>query len=368
MRAASGAFALTVIVALFVVGAAAGGGRPPISHLEYVLPDGRVDIYDIDRGNKLVGTIDLPQAIGVHGVVVSPTTGMLYVSYGGEGGTHGNGSLLAYSLLRHNLVWDRHYSTGIDSMAITRDGRRIYMPVGEFSASGLWNIINAANGSIVGSITAGLGAHNTIVGLDGRYVYLAGLDTPYLAVASTSTNRIVREIGPLKSGGRPFTINGRQTLAFTTATGFLGFQVSGIRTGKVLYTIQFPSTSYNPSTFRYHAPCHGIALSPNERWLYVIDTPNNVVHVFDVRRLPLVAPHEIAEIKLPHPPVGGWLQLSRSGRYLYVGNSGDVIDTATLSVAQFLAPLQNTADSLEVDWQKGRVIATTTRYGLGYVR
>ena len=121
---------------------------------------------------------------------------------------------------------------------------------------------------------------------DGQYLYLGGVDYPYLEVASTATNRVVRKIGPLNGPGvRPFTINGSQTLAFTTARSFLGFQVSSISTGKVLYTVPLPGFSFDPAKFG-RTPDHGISLSPDERRLYLIDTPNGYVHVFDVQGLP----------------------------------------------------------------------------------
>ena len=341
----------------------------PTKHLEYVFVDHAIDVYDIDNGNSFVKEISLPQVTAARGAVVSPVTGMLYVSYGGAGGSHGTGSLLAYDLTKESVVWDHHFKGGVDSMAITTDGRVIYMPVGEFSGSGTWSIIDAATGNVTGSLTAGLDAHNTIAGLGGRYVYLAGVGTPYLTVASTATNQVVRRIGPLKSGGRPFTINGRETLAYTTAAGFLGFQVSSIKTGKVLYTLRFRGFSYDPSTFPLQAPCHGIALAPDERRLYVIDQPNGYVHVFDVSHVPALPPRAIANIKLVHKPNGGgWLQMSRNGRYVYVGYSGDVIDTRSLTVVQTIMPLEATAESLEVDWRGAQIVGTTSRYGLGYVR
>lgn len=331
------------------------------------MTDSQITVYDIDRGNKFVRTIPLPNIGPPHGVVASPTTAMLYVSYGGSGGPQENGSLLAYDLRRGRVVWQRHYSTGIDSMAITPDGRTIYMPAGEYSGSGTWSIIDAATGAVTGSVTAGAGAHNTIMGADGKFVYLAGVDYPYLDVASTATNKVVKEIGPLHGPGvRPFTINGSQTLAFTTASSFLGFQVSSIKTGKVLYSVSPPGFSFDPATFG-RTPDHGISLSPGERQLYLIDTPNGYVHVFDVSGLPASAPRDIADIKMAHPPPNdGWLQHSRDGRYVYVGRAGDVIDTRTRKIVAFLPPLQTTADFLEIDWRNGHPVSTTSRYGIGY--
>jgi hypothetical protein len=218
------------------------------------------------------------------------------------------------------------------------------------------------------------------VGLSGRYVYLGGRNHDYLEVADTTTNQVVRNIGPLRSGVRPFTINGRETLAFTTATGYLGFQVSSLTTGQVLYTQNFPGFTYNPSTFPASAPSHGISLSPNERQVWAIDAPNGYVHVFDVSHLPAQGPSLLANIALRHTLSGaeepctydcardGWVQHSRDGRFVYVGDSGDVLSTATFKPVAYIPTLRQTRKMLEIDWRGGVPIATTTRSGLGYVR
>jgi DNA-binding beta-propeller fold protein YncE len=338
-------------------------------HFEYVISAGAIYVYRIDRSNRLVQTIGLPQiGSSIHGVVASPRTGELYIAYGRQAPP--DGSLLAYSLRHGRMLWQRSYPFGIDSMAISRNGRWIYMPAGEGTSDGRWRIIAASNGQPTGrSIDGPAGAHNTILGSNGQHIYLGGVDYPYLEVASTTTNRVVRKLGPLNGPGvRPFTINGSETLAFTTARSFLGFQVSSIKTGNVLYTVPVPGFSFDPTTF-HRTPDHGISLSPNERQLYLIDTPNGYVHVFDVHNLPGSAPQLVASIKLAHaPPNDGWLQTSRSGRYLYVGRSGDVIDTQTRQIVNYLKPLQATADFLEIDWRRGRPVHTTNRYGVGYVR
>ena len=340
-------------------------------HFEYVLNSGTIYIYSIDQHNKLVQTVGIPQIAGdPHGVVASPATGRLYVSFGGEGGSTGNGSMLAFDLRREKFVWQQNYPSGIDSMAITPNGKTIYMPVGESSGKGTWSVIEAATGNVVGAVQGPAGAHNSIMSQDGKRVYLGGVDDPYLYVVSTATNQVVDKIGPLHGpgAGRPFTINGSQTLAFNTASSFLGFQVSSIASGKVLYSVPVPGFTWNPETFG-RTPDHGISLSPDERELYLIDTPNGYVHVFDVSGLPAAAPHDIADIKLEHaPPNDGWLQHSRDGRYVYVGRSGDVIDTKSRKIVAYLPPLKNTADFLEIDWRNGRPVATTNRYGVGYVR
>src|SRR5260370_17525741 len=63
----------------------------------------------------------------------------------------------------------------------------------------------------------------------------------------------------------------------------------------------------------------------------------------------------------------GWIQHSKDGRFVYVGDSGDVIDTATRKSVITLPTLSNTRKMLEIDWQNGVPIFTTSRSGLGYV-
>jgi DNA-binding beta-propeller fold protein YncE len=351
-----------------------------IHHYEYVIPDGALYIYDMDAGQRLVRRVALPMAKGVRGAVASPRTHTLYVSYGGDGGSAGSGSLLAYDLLSNNLRWRRHYSYGIDSMAISPDGRRIYMPTGELDSSGVWHVLAANDGHVLGTMRGGAGAHNTVTSLNGRHVYLGGRNGAYLDVADASTDQVVKRIGPLRSGVRPFTINGRETLAFTTATGFLGFQVSSIVSGRVLYTETFPGYSWNPASFAASAPSHGISLSPDERQLWVLDAPNSTVHAFDVSALPQGAPRLLTNVHLSAPMSGeeqpcaydcardGWIQNSRDGRFVYVGDSGDVIDTRTFRVVGYLPALRQTRKMLEIDWRNGRPVATTSRQGVGYVR
>jgi DNA-binding beta-propeller fold protein YncE len=355
--------------------------RAGVHHYLYVFPDQAMYVYDIDHGYRLVAHLSLPGVDSIRGVAASPTTHLLYISYGGYGSPGSGGSLLAYDLLRNNVLWRRSYSVGVDSMAINRSGSLVYMPDGELSRDGVWNVIDAHSGSIIGRINGGRGPHNTVVGLSGRRVYLGGHNFPYLDVASSATDRVVKQIGPLRGGVRPFTVNGAETLAYTTATGYPGFQVSSIKTGHVLYTVGFGSRfGYHPTANSPSAPSHGISLSPNERELWVVDEPNSYVHVFDVSGVPSRAPRQIADIRLAHSFTGqeqgcsadclreGWLLHSRSGCYVYVGDSGEVISTVTRRAVAFLEPLRNTRKFLEIDWSAGRPVSTTSRTGLGYVR
>jgi WD40 repeat protein len=345
-----------------------------VRHFEYVFDDGTFYVYDMDSSQQLVQTVSLPQTeAGVRGVTVAPASHLLFISYGGDSAGF-SGSVLAYNLVTEQVVWTVHLRTGIDSGQVSPDGSRLYMPTGELTPSGIWNVLDTSNGAVIGTIQGGSGAHNTIASNDGRYVYLGGREYNYLDVYDTATEK-VRGVGPLINTVRPFTVNAANTLAFTTATEFDGFQVSSITAGKVLFTVSFGAV---PKGFAFTGPSHGASLSPDERQLYVIDSPNKKVRVYNVSRVAEgIAPTELGAIPVAglsgtETPCaydcgrGGWLQHSLDGRFVYVGDSGEVIDTATRQVLSTLPPLLNTKKTLEVDWAAGAPVATSGRTGVGY--
>jgi DNA-binding beta-propeller fold protein YncE len=359
--------------------AACGGGQRtaapqlPNGRYLYVLPDRALDVYRIAAHHRLVMHVALPQAHAMRGIAVAVPTHLMFLSVGGNGGANGNGSVVAIDLLTNRVVWQRRYATGTDGLAVDPDGSRLYIPVGEHTMDDRWHVADARTGKILAEIHAGPGPHNTIVSPDGRRAYLGPRNARYLYVASTRTNRIVRRVGPLLPGVRPFTIDVTRALGYTTATGFLGFQVSSLTTGRELYTV--PVRGFSGSK-PGGTPSHGITLTPDGRMVFVLDVPNGYVHAYDVSQVPAHAPRHLADIALHHRLAGhespcggdcgraGWLLTSLDGRYVYVGDSGDVIDTHALAVLDVVPALANSRYPIEIDWQNGRPVRTSTRSGI----
>ncbi len=352
---------------------AAPGAASGFRRYEYVFPDGEIDVFEAHPPFRLVERISVPAAHSLRGVAVSPVTHTLYLSVGGNGGASGNGALVAYDLLRNRVLWRRKFPTGTDSLAVTPDGRTLFVPEGEKTMDDLWYVVDARTGEVTHKIHAAPGPHNTIVSPDGKLVYLGPRNSRFLVVASTRTDQVVKRVGPLKGGVRPFTVDVQRGLAYTTATGFLGFQVSSLRTGRLLYTV--PVSGFHGGG-SLGTPSHGISLTPDGKRLAVIDVPNSYVHVYDVAQVPRRPPRRIADIAL-HPsmqgkevPCGGdcgragWLQNSLDGRYLWVADDGDVIATATNKVIAFVPALSNSRYLFELDWQGGLPVRTSTRSGI----
>lgn len=345
-------------------------------HDLYTFYQNTITRYDMDHNQIQTQTIALPPAVhSIRGISADVAGKALYIAYGSNSS---NGSLLKYDLVNNRVIYTRTYPTGIDSFALTKDGKKIYMPDGDGQGDNLWHIIDTATGNVIGSITGGSCPHNTVTGPSGKYIYLAGRCTPYVFVVDPTTNQVVGRIGPFKNGGvRPFTVNSSETLVFVTDNDFIGFEVGDIATGKVLYTV--PATGFTCNCASYDSPSHGISLSPDEKEVYIPDRFNQYVHVFNVSHLPVQPPTHITDIPLTHPISGnvpppcsldcmreGWVLHSRDGRFVYVGDSGDVIDTSLRKVVAYVPGLSNSRIYCEIDWQNGTPVSTTNRYGVGY--
>ena len=157
LAALGAAFSIGVVI---VMPAASSGATT--AHLEYVLNDGPVSVYEIDSGFALKETFTIPETSkGVRGVAVSPVTHQMFVAYGGDGGSNGSGSVLDYDLVTKTVVWHVALTVGIDSLAVSNDGKTLYVPDGELSLDGNWNILDASTGAKTGVIsTAGAGPHD----------------------------------------------------------------------------------------------------------------------------------------------------------------------------------------------------------------
>jgi hypothetical protein len=362
-------FALMALL-FFCSGLAA---QTPVHHYEYVFTSGFIYVYDIDNAGVLVKTVLVPTTAGVRGAVASVATGNLYIAYGPDQGS--GGSQLAYDLATDQVVWTKTYTHGIDSQSISPDGTKIYMPSGELSSGGTWYVEDSATGSDIATIvTSGNGPHNTIVNASGTRVYLGSRDynlgsgsqgVKDFNIASLATDQVTGSVTPTQSGVRPFTINSTETLAYLSVTSFLGFQVGDLSSGKVLYTVPIDGSGIPGFTTSSSVtdPSHGIALSADDNTLYVIDQPNNHVHVFDVSGLPASAPVQVANIKLTDGLSAnqlqcaydcggsGWLHLSHDGNFLFVGDTPDVINTSTRALAMRMPEMANSRVEIEIDFQ-----------------
>jgi DNA-binding beta-propeller fold protein YncE len=315
-------------------------------------------VYDIDAGYKFVRRIPTQivpagqEAENVKGIAASAATGRLYVTTIRQ--------LMAFDLLIASCGRRRCRAAPIGwrcRPTARRTCRR---------SKGLqWTVVDAMTGDIRAAVVTNSGAHNTIYGPDGARVYLAGLKSPMLKIADPSTNTVVREVGPFANVIRPFTINGAQTRVYVNVNELLGFEVGDLKTGKVLQHVEVPGFEKG-DVKRHGCPSHGIALSPDEKELWLSDGHNSVLHVFDMTQ---ASPKLVKTIKVRDQP--GWITWSLDGKHVWP-STGEIIDARTKQIVATLTDeahrMVQSEKVVEVVFDGRKVVRAGDQFAMGQQR
>ena len=335
--------------------------RAEDKHLLYLAsPDGAqqggsgtgVLIFDIDDGHKFVRRIDIPSfAEGVRGFCPNAATHRAYF-------TTTSHTLGCLDLETGAVVWEKRYATGCDRAAITPDGKKLYVPTGWWTGEGYseWFVVEAASGEITKHLPVKSNAHNTVMGLDGKFVYCGSVTT--LTVVRTSDDTVVKEIAPIgESGVFPFTVNARGTLAFVCLGKHVGFDVADLTSGKVIHRVLAGDGNIAHRT-------HGVALTPDEKELWISDQDGKRLYIFDATQMP---PKETGHVDLSIAG-HGWVTFDVAGRYAYC-HTPDVIDAKTRKIVATLKDERgqpvSSSKFFEAIFRDGKVVQVSDQFGVG---
>jgi hypothetical protein len=314
-------------------------------------------VYDMDAGHNFVkriptaGLDEEGKPRNVKGICVSVPLQRVFVTT--------PKTMMAIDLNSEKVLWENAYEGGCDRMAISPNGKSIYVPSFETDH---WNVVDAESGKLVTNIVTYSGAHNTVFGPNGREVYLAGLKSPFLFVANATNHSIARKIGPFSASIRPFTVNAAQTHCFVNVNELLGFEVGDLKTGRALYRIDVQGFEKGPVK-RHGCPSHGIGLTPDESEAWLTDAANSRLHIFDNREMP---PVQVASIELRDQP--GWITFSMDGRFAYP-STGEVIEPKTRKILTVLKdekgePIQS-EKMVEIHFKDGKAVKAGDQFGIG---
>jgi DNA-binding beta-propeller fold protein YncE len=185
-----------------------------------------------------------------------------------------------------------------------------------------------------------------------------------MAVIDTRTQGEITRLGPFGNAIRPFTVDGRGRRVLVCVDELLGFEVGDVATGKVLHRVEVAGFQKGPVK-RHGCPSHGVGFTPDEREIWLTDSANERVHVFDNTVSP---PRQIASIKVRDQP--GWITFSLDGRFAYP-STGDVIDVRSRAIVASLTDEQGAAvqseKMVEIDFRGGRPVKVGDQFGVGRV-
>lgn len=181
----------------------------------------------------------------------------------------------------------------------------------------------------------GYGAHGTMLSPDGTRLYVGSMIADLITVIDVETREIIRRI-PFADAVRPFDITADEKRLYVQLSGLHGFVVVDLDSGEQLRTVELPPLpddvklpGFFPRTVN-----HGLALTPDERYLLANASLTGYVAVYSHPELELVK-------TIPVGSEPNWIVFSPDGHFAYISNraSNDlsVIDLKTLEEVKRIA-------------------------------
>jgi YVTN family beta-propeller protein len=289
-------------------------------------------IYVTDSGGDRVEVIDpttnkVVQVIGgiaaPHGVGFSPDGSRIYIS------NESKNALDIVDRTSGQIIDEVALSGRPNNIAVTRDGGRVLVAIR--GGKGGLDVIDAATRRLVESIPVGGRLHNVYVTPDGKYAVAGSIANHMVTVFDLATDLPAWGVR-FEAGVRPMAIEANPD--GSTKRIFVDFA-----THKEVERIRLPDLrSAESGRGDETTPCHGIAIAPDGKSLWINSTADNAVFAYS---LPDLRP--LGHVFLPvretsgQPPISAtpnWITFTPDSDRLFVSNSAldsvSVIDAAAM--------------------------------------
>src|SRR5437016_9970420 len=190
-----------------------------------------------------------------------------------------------------------------------------------------------------------------------------------MGIADTSTHTLVKTIA-FPDNIRVFVVNHDASLIYSNTNNLLGFVIADVKSGQIVQKVEVQGFGW-PEKWNvtprpripHGCPSHGIALTPDEKELWLADGINNYIHIFDNTKMP---PKQIESIKTTAGPY--WITVGLDGKLAYV-SSGHVIDMKTRKIVaqmrdEYGRPMHS-EKLLDMAFANGKLTRVANQFGNG---
>ncbi len=313
---------------------------------------------------KRIQTWDVPASKNseqVSGVTASPVTQMIYVAT--------RGRLAAFDLGTEKKVWENVYDGQCcERPQVSPDGTFMY--IGS-DLKDFWYVVNPRTGALIAKAVSPLSpnAHNLNLSADGKLAFMSP-NGKVMGIAETTHHTLVKTI-TFSDNIRPFVLNHDSSLIYANTNNLLGFEIADVQSGKIIQHVEVQGFGW-PKNWQvsprpripHGCPSHGIALTLDEKEVWIVDGINNYIHIFDNTQMP---PRQIDSIKTTAGPY--WITVGLDGRLAYI-SSGDVIDMKTRKVVgnlkdEYGRPMHS-EKLLDMLFANGKLVRVVNQFGNGF--
>lgn len=223
------------------------------------------------------------------------------------------GKVFAMDTRDNSMLWSTFVDGSPHHLAVSPDGRRVYVPL--FDRHYLL-VLDAETGKIIDRWHALIGNHSLEVSKDGSRLYAGSIITDAILVFDTRDGTILQMIETI-DGVRPIQIDEPSRRIYLQRSRFHGFEVRNLDTGALIQEIELPTPEGGievPAAFP-HTVNHGLAISPDRKYLLAAASLSGYVAVYRLHDLGLVA-----QISVGEDP--NWIRMRADSKVAFVSNRG----------------------------------------------
>jgi DNA-binding beta-propeller fold protein YncE len=189
--------------------------------------------------------------------------------------------------------------------------------------------VDARTGELIGKLEApeSPNSHNLNLSADGKTAFMSP-NNKVMTISDVESRKVIKTIR-FPDNVRVFVLNKNSSKIYANNNNFLGFLIADVASGKVIKTVEVTSVDWrskwdqSPRPHIAHGcPSHGIALTPDEKEIWLADGIFGKIHIFSNTD----DPKEIDTIDTPAGTF--WMTFGLDGKYAYA-SSGDIIDVKT---------------------------------------
>ena len=294
----------------------------------------RIDVIDpeTDRVVQIIRGIAVP-----HGIGFSVDGREIYVS------SESQNVLDIVDRTSGRIIDSVRLSGHPNNIAVTTDGRRVLVAIR--AGNGALDVVDTVMHRLVKTIPVKGPLHNVYVTPDGKYAVTGSIEGQMLTVIDLATEQPVWEV-PFEAGVRPMAIeanaDGSTRRIFVELSKFHGVAIVDFATRKELTRISLPDLPFGSRRDQgaYDEPCHGIAISPDGKSLWIDSILDNAVFRYSLPDLRLLGHVALPVRKKLGQPLSGampyWISFAPDSERVFISNSAldsvSVVDATAMKL------------------------------------
>jgi YVTN family beta-propeller protein len=273
-----------------------------------------------------------------HGVGFSPDGRQIYVS------DESKGALDIIDRASGTITDEVPLSGRPNNIAVTKDGRHVLVAIRE--GTGALDVVDAVTRRRVKTIAVNGPLHNVYVTPDDKYAVAGSIAGQRITVIDLATEQPAWEVR-FETGVRPMAIeanlDGSTRRIFVELSDFHGVAIVDFVAHREVGRIRLPDLPFGSASDRKSevTPCHGIAVAPDGKSLWIDSTLDNAVFAYTLPDLRLLGHVALPARETPknQSPMGArpnWIAFTPDSARLFISNSAldsvSVIDPQTMKL------------------------------------